>query len=307
MAKIKYPFSPAFLDAAPEPIAELFRGLELTLLDEICSRLRAAGELNEVTVDSIRALRAHGIELDDIKQAIQDTAEVSEKELNKLLDDVVERNKGFYEKLFDIAQITAPPVLVDENDIEIIREQALGEFRNITRSMGFLVNDGKTLLPPAAAYQHCLDSAALQIQSGAISYNQAIANATRELANSGLVVWRDDDGNYYRNRVRYEQKTGKKPRAEQLDVCCRRAILTSINQLNQKYREQSMDYLETDLIEVTAHLGARNTLRPGDPDWVAHTTFQGKVFRWNKRKQQQIRLNINDMPQRSVTRVKLRG
>lgn len=277
--KLTYPFQPQWLDAAPEPIAELYRGLELTLLDEICSRLRAAGELNEVTVQAISALRAHGIDLDEIKKAIQDTAEVSEKELNKLLYDVVKRNQAFYTELIDLAKVTAPAVLVDANDIEMIRKQALGEFRNITRSMGFLVNDGKTLLPPAKAYQWALDSAEMQIQSGAINYNQAIANATRELANSGLVVWKDENGDIQKNKVRYE--TGHK---DQLDVAVRRAVLTGINQINQKYREQSMDYLETDLVEVTAHLGARNTLRPGDPDWVAHTTFQGKCFRWERDK-----------------------
>ena len=45
-----YPFDPALLDALPEELAELFRALELVLLNEICSQLNAADELNEVTV-----------------------------------------------------------------------------------------------------------------------------------------------------------------------------------------------------------------------------------------------------------------
>lgn len=56
--------------------------------------------------------------------------------------------------------------------------------------------------------------------------------------------------------------------------------MTGVNQLNQKYREQSMDYLETDLVEVTAHLGARNVQGPNG--WEAHTEWQGKVFRWKR-------------------------
>ena len=56
---MRYPFSPEVLDALPEELAELFRSLEETLLDEICSRLKLAGELNEVTVQDIRALRSH--------------------------------------------------------------------------------------------------------------------------------------------------------------------------------------------------------------------------------------------------------
>ena len=88
-----YPFSPDLLDALPEELAELFRSLEDTLLDEICSRLKLADQLNEVTVQDIRALRSHGIELKDIEKAIRKTTGISEKKLKELLDDVVERNQ----------------------------------------------------------------------------------------------------------------------------------------------------------------------------------------------------------------------
>jgi DNA-binding Xre family transcriptional regulator len=90
---MKYPFQPELLDALPEDLAELFRELELVLLDEICSRLKVAAELNEVTVQDIKALRAHGIDLKKIKKAIQKATGISEQKLNKLLDDVVERNQ----------------------------------------------------------------------------------------------------------------------------------------------------------------------------------------------------------------------
>lgn len=65
-------------------------------LEEICSRLKISGELNEVTVQDIRALRSHGIDLKDIEKAIQRTANISQRGLKKLLDDVVERNQQYY-------------------------------------------------------------------------------------------------------------------------------------------------------------------------------------------------------------------
>ena len=67
---------------------------------------------------------------------------------------------------------------------------------------------------------------------------------------------------------------------DSVDVAVRRAVMTGVNQLNQKYREQSMDYLETDLVEVTAHLGARNT--DGPMGWENHAKWQGKVYQWRK-------------------------
>ena len=184
MRKVKYPFSPELLDALPEELAELFRALEDTLLDEVCSRLKIADQLNEVTVQDIRALRSHGIDLKKIKRAIQKTADVSEEKLNKLLDDVVERNRRYYNDLITLADVTKPGRLVDTSDIDAIRRQTLGEFRNLTQSLGFLVDNGQRMLPPAQAYQWALNSSTLQIQSGAISYNQAIANAVKQLAES---------------------------------------------------------------------------------------------------------------------------
>mgnify|MGYP000523593120 FL=1 len=135
------------MDALPEELAELYRSLEATLLDEICSRLKLAGELNEVTVQDIRALRSHGISLEEIERAIQRTASISQRDLQKLLDDVVERNQQYYREVMDLAGVTAPETLVSIEDTWAIYEQTRQTFRNLTRSMGFLVGNGRTMLP----------------------------------------------------------------------------------------------------------------------------------------------------------------
>ena len=254
-----YPFSPGLLDALPEELAELFRSLEDTLLDEICSRLKLADQFNEVTVQDIRALRSHGIELKDIEKAIRKTTGISEKKLKELLDDVAERNQKYYTDLIDLAHITQPETLVSIEDTWAIYEQTKQTMRNLTRSMGFLVDAGRTMLPPAKAYQWCCDSAVMQIQSGAISYNQAIKSAVRQLAQSGLKV------------VDYE--SGHR---DQIDVAARRAVMTGVNQICAKYTEQSAEYLETPYFEVSAHSGARD--KPGPSPWSSHKDWQGRVY-----------------------------
>lgn len=255
----KYPFSPELLDAMPEELAELYRGLEDTLLMEICSRLKLRDELNEITVQDIKALRSHGIDLKKIKKAIRKTADVSEEKLNKLLDDVVERNQKYYTELIDLAHITQPETLVNVEDTWAIYEQTKQTLRNITRSMGFLVDAGRTMLPPAKVYQWALDNATMQIQSGAISYNQAIKSAVRQLAQSGLKV------------VDYE--SGHR---DQIDVAARRAVMTGVSQLCSKYTEQAAEYLETPYYEVSAHAGSRDV--PGRSPWSSHKEWQGKVY-----------------------------
>jgi DNA-binding transcriptional MerR regulator len=256
---MSFPFSPELLDALPEELAELYRALEDTLLDEICSRLKLADQFNEVTVQDIRALRSHGIDLKDIEKAIRKTSGISEKKLQELLDDVVERNQKYYTDLIDLTHITQPETLVSIEDTWAIYEQTKQTMRNLTRSMGFLVDAGRTMLPPAKAYQWCCDSAVMQIQSGAISYNQAIKSAVQQLAQSGLKV------------VGYESGVHR-----QIDSAVRTAVMTGVNQICAKYTEQSAEWLETPYFEVSAHAGARD--KPGRSPWSSHKDWQGKVY-----------------------------
>lgn len=254
---MKYPFQPEILDALPEELADLYRALENTLLDEICSRLNIADQLNEVTVQDIQALRSHGIDLKSIEEAISKTAGISKQKLNSLLNDVVERNQKYYTEVIDLAHVTQPETLVDAATVDAIKRQTHDTFRNLTASMGFLV--GNTMLKPARAYQWALDNAEMQIQSGAISYIQAIANAVRQLAENGIKV------------VDYE--SGHR---DSIDVAARRAVMTGVNQICAKYTEQAAEYLETPYFEVSAHAGARDI--PGKSPWSSHKAWQGRVY-----------------------------
>lgn len=213
------------------------------------------------------------------------------EKLEKLLDDVVARNQRYYKELIDLAQVTAPQRLISQEDTYAIYEQTKGIYRNITQSMGFQIKQGRhiIMLHPAKAYQWALDSAELQIQSGAISYNQAFYDAVKQLADSGLCVAYDKNGNLLKNRVAYQSG-----HIDHLDVAVRRAVMTGVNQLNQKYREQSMDYLDTDLVETNAHLGARNI--DGPNKWDNHEKWQGRWFRWKKYTEQYPNSSKGDYP-----------
>lgn len=256
---MKYPFTPEVLDALPEPLAELFRQLEIDLLEEICSRLRIADNINEVSVEAIRALRSHGVSMAEIKKAVQKTVGIGQDELNKLLDDVVERNQRYYNELIDIAKVTQPRTIVDNSVIDAIKAQTLEEFTNITQSMGFQVTQGarKVLLPFGKEYQWALDSAVLKIDSGAYSYSTAITAAVKELADSGLKI------------VNYESG-----HADHVDVAVRRAVMTGIGQLCAQYTEQSAKRLGTQYYEISAHRGARDT----GIKWQNHKSWQGRVY-----------------------------
>ena len=256
---MKYPITPEYLDAAPEPIAIAMRELEKDILREICSRFKLTGELNEFAINDIRALRARGLDMETIERMIAKHSKETLPQVQEALDRVVEYNQKYYNELASKASIAEPLFWVTAADIAQIQSQTLDGYRNITRSLGFaLQTNGKvTFQPIAKAYQAALDKAEVKMQSGAFTLQQSLEDAVRELADSGIYT--------------IDYATGHRDRA---DVAARRAIFTGLNQLTSKYTETAAETLETDLYEITAHRGARDK----GTGWKNHKAWQGKVY-----------------------------
>lgn len=262
---MKYPITPEYLDAAPEPIAIAMRELEKDILREICSRFKLTGELNEVAMNDIRALRARGLDMETIERMIAKHSKETLPQVQEALDRVVEYNQKYYNELASKASVAEPLFWVTAADIAQIQSQTLDGYRNITRSLGFaLQTNGKvTFQPIAKAYQAVLDKAEVKMQSGAITLQQSLEDAVKELADSGIYT--------------VDYASGHRDHA---DVAARRALITGLNQVTQKFSERAMEVLETDLVEVTAHRGARD--KDGPMGWENHKKWQGRCFKWKK-------------------------
>ncbi len=93
------------------------------------------------------------------------------------------------------------------------------------------------------------DLAHMQIASGAFTYQEAIKNAIKSAAKESI-------------KIIYP--SGK---VTSLDAAVRRAVLTGANQTAGQLQEMRADDMDVDLMEITAHSGAR-------PE---HAAWQGKV------------------------------
>nr|DAK90375.1 MAG TPA: minor capsid protein [Caudoviricetes sp.] len=262
---MKYPITPEYLENAPKPLVKAILAMEDDLLREICSRFKLTGELNEVTINDIRTLKAYGLDMDTIEWRIANHTKTSTEEVQDALDRVVKLNREYYGELSDKAGITMPLEIVTAREIELIRKQMLDEYRNITRSLGFAVQTNGEIVfrPIAKAYQAVLDKAEMKVYSGGFTVQQALEDAVRELADSGIRTV--DYASGWMNHA---------------DVAARRALITGLNQVTQKFSERAMEVLETDLVEVTAHRGARD--KDGPMGWENHKKWQGRCFKWKK-------------------------
>lgn len=260
--------TPEYLQAAPGYLISLYEDFEADVLNDLCRRLQLSGTVTESALNQIRVLQQQGRSFPYIEKRLRQLTGSSQREIDRMFDEAVERNAAYYREVIDKSVITAPQsdweqMLIQQTDA--IRRQTQADFRNLTQSMGFAIREGSKVkfYGIAEAYQRILDKAFLKVSSGAFDYNTAIRGAVRELTDSGVQMVHYASG--WHNRV---------------DVAARRAVMTGITQLSGRYTEQSMEFLDTRYVETTAHGGARNIQGPNG--WEAHTEWQGKWFYWSK-------------------------
>lgn len=241
-------------------IAENYSELEERIMQDIVRRIRETGKITSTADWQINRLRILGYSSEDIENMIKGALNKSYPEMFELYDKVIDweyvRNKEVYE------QVNAEFIPYEENKelqqiTEAIMSQTGAELENITNSLGFYLDYGdgnRVLTPLAQVYQKYLDTACMDIVSGAFDYNSVLRRVVSQLTNSGLR--KIDYGSGYANRV---------------DVAARRAVMTGISQLTGKISDMNAEKLGTQHFEVAWHSGAR----------PAHAVWQGKV--WSKK------------------------
>ena len=241
-------------------IASRYQDLEERIMQDIVRRIQKAGEITSTADWQINRLRILGYSSEDIEREIKKTLDASYPEMFELYDKVIDweyvRNKDVYE------QINVKYIPFEQNKqlqqiTDAIIEQSLSDMENITRSMGFYLDYGgkKVLTPLSQVYTDYLDSACMDIVSGAFDYNSVLRRTVTQLTNSGL------------RKIDYASG-----RADRVDVAARRAVMTGVANLTHKITEYHMEQLGCEYVEVSWHAGAR----------PSHSVWQGKVYKWNK-------------------------
>ena len=236
----------------------IFSELEVRIMSDIVRRIKENG-VSTATADwQISRLQQLGMAKEEITAWIQKALETSDKEMDRIFSD--EAYKEYYGharayRMADFQQIPFEQNTFLQSLIEITKQQLMSEYQNITGSMGFAIRDpatGKIRPSPLLDYyRSTLDNAVMDIQSGAFDYNTVLNRTITEMTRSGIRYIEYDSG--HRDRV---------------NVAARRAVLTGFRQVQGKINERVAADLNTDLYEVSYHVGARPT----------HQPWQGKVW-----------------------------
>lgn len=128
------------------------------------------------------------------------------------------------------------------------KAQTVGELKNLTRTTGF---KGLAFESVKNAYQLEMDKALVKVASGTFSYDQAVNDCVKSLAQSGLRSIDYASGKTY-----------------QLDTAARMCVRTGLSQLSGKITEANIESTGVELVITSQHIGSR-------PE---HVPWQNKVF-----------------------------
>lgn len=234
-----------YLYQCTDEISALYADLETEIIIDISRRLAKTGKVTAMA--EWQALRAQesGALYDTIIKKVSQRIRQTEKATRKLFEEAGVKSLEFDDRVYKKAGLEPIPLMQSPAMLQTLVAGLVktnGELRNLTMSMAI---DGKMKFISAA------DMAYMKITSGAFDYNTAITQAIKELAKAGISTI-----DYASGRI------------DHVDVSVRRAVLTGVNQTAGKLTESRLEEMETDLVETSAHAGAR-------PE---HALWQGKWF-----------------------------
>ena len=271
------------LEAFGERLVPLFQRFEANVITDIARRLNKTGRLTETAELMAQGLRRKGFSPSAIRSEVMRYIKADKALWEAVAQNTLEAKQLLQEEINELkkrvpaeikAVIKEVGVTAWHNDleawkgdrlpvkdsafeqvIEVMREWAQGEVLNLTKSMGFRTQTGQ-LLRGADVYLNSVNLAFTKVATGTFSYGQAIEDAVRELARSGIRV------------IDFASGTTR-----QADVAVRGAILTASSQLAGKITMHNIETTGVELVEVSKHWGARTGVGHGN-----HAAWQGGIY-----------------------------
>ena len=242
---------PEYFYGKEQRILSLYQELEDFILTDISRRLLQAGGMTATADRLIWRLTQMGESRAAIEQKLQSLTKLSQQELRKILQNAVltswDNDKDI---LLGINENISPPL----ENLEVIAvmdaefKKTLGELSNLTRTT--LDQSQKDLIS-------LLDEVDVRIASGVQSYTAAVSDVLDNYAGKGLMV---------------DYPTGARRTLESAVRCC---VVTSMNQTASKVSLEYVRQSKTNLVLVSAHVGARFTDKEEPAN---HMSWQGQVY-----------------------------
>lgn len=237
--------TPAYLEGLPDPILELYEEIEELILRDMARRIARYDYWIPAADWQNRKLKEAGALQEEILQILAQYSGKTEAELRTLMQQATTEGLRSDISVYKAHGETVPPIEESQALVDTLNagyRATRQTMRNLTRT---------TARTATQQFERALDQAWLQVRSGAFSTDQAVWQAVKDLAARGVECIRYPSGH-----------------TDTIEVAVRRAVVTGVNKTTLELQDQLADELECELVEVTAHEGAR----------PSHAEWQGKIF-----------------------------
>lgn len=236
---------PKLLNSLPDTLVDMYGLVEIDILSDMARRISTYDYFIPAAQHQMQKLQELGMVQSEIIARLSALTGQTQAEIVSLLSEASAEAVADDVEYYTAAEVYEPSKVNTEALHAQLNSgllQTQNSFFNITRT---------TANTASKQFERALDRAWTQINSGGFDYNTAIKNAVTDLARDGIGS--------------IEYKSG---RIDNIEVAVRRAVVTGANQTAMRTQEVLSDELEVDLVEVTAHGGAR----------PSHAKWQGQVF-----------------------------
>ena len=236
---------PKYLEQLPDAMIDLYSEVETELLADMARRISKCDYWSPATEWQRQKLSEMGNYHSYVLESLSSLTGKSTAELKQMMMDAGVEATDFDRSAYKDQGLDPPPLTASKTMQKTLTaglKRTQGLFKNLTKT---------TASTATRQFEHALDKAYLLVSTGAVDYNTAIRRAVKDLARQGIGAITYPSGHM-----------------DNIEVAVRRAVLTGINQTALQLQMDLADEMECDLVETTAHGGAR-------PD---HATWQGKVF-----------------------------
>lgn len=234
--------TPDYYEHLTDNLVRLYSDLDNAIISDIVRRITQNGDITDSARWQIQQLQESGMLYDDILSEIAQRTDATQRQVRALFEDAgvlaIENDNRYYRAAGLEGIVKMSDAALQTLNAGYIK--CLGDLSNLTLT---------TANTAQQAYITACNNAYMQVTSGAFDYNTAIRNAVRASAEEGTEV-------LYPSGHR-----------DKLDVAVRRSVLTGIGQTCRTLSEINAQDLGCDLMEITAHSGAR----------PSHAVWQGQI------------------------------
>ena len=221
----------------------IYNNLELQIIEEIATRIANFGYANTVVINDLRIAQEIGYLYEDIIKLVAEYNNTTIEEVNRIFYEAGEKSLKLDDKIYKEAGLQPLPLKQDESIKQIMNATILRTSNNLQNLAMTTANTAQT------QFINAMNNAYMYVSTGVKSYTSAIIDEIKNLSGQGAMI---------------EYPSGAR---RSLESAVRMNIVTSVNQNCGKLQELRADEMNWDLMEITAHSGAR-------PE---HARWQGKI------------------------------